>query len=166
MLRRLTPFAVCSLLVLGCSDDDHSSHPPADTGSTPADTASGDTGTPTDTGAADAPMEAAAFSVVNECEQADYVDATMDEALRKLDPWDASAGKKCFKIKTTQSFTWKPTGGFSIHPLEPEGGDTPTPITLVSSGTTKTIAFPNSGVFGYRCANHPSLMFGAIWVTP
>ena len=72
----------------------------------------------------------------------------------------------CMKIKVGQSVTW--TGGdFSVHPLEPAGGDSPTPIDTVTSGTADhTIAFPNAGTFGFECAQHPSIMHGAIFVTP
>jgi plastocyanin len=42
----------------------------------------------------------------------------------------------------------------------------PSPIAIVNTGTTTTLAFPNEGKFGYHCANHPLVMKGAIWVIP
>lgn len=71
----------------------------------------------------------------------------------------------CMAVHAGQSVTFQ-QADFSNHPLMPQNGDTPNPITFTSSGTTVTIAFPNAGTFGFVCEFHPSLMFGAIEVTP
>jgi plastocyanin len=65
-------------------------------------------------------------------------------------------------IKVGQTVTWN--GDFTDHPLEPTTDDNP--ITDVLSGTTATTTFPAAGTFGYDCAMHPSMMFGAIQVVP
>jgi plastocyanin len=70
----------------------------------------------------------------------------------------------CIKIKVGQSVTWN--GAFQFHPLEAVGGDTPSPITATNSGTTVTFAFAREGTFGFDCANHPTIMHGAVLVVP
>jgi plastocyanin len=174
--------AIASVFLLGClagcgGDDDAST--PADAGgaadsgatdagatdagakdSAPADTASAqtDTGTASEAGTDTGP----AFNVVNGCAEADYVDATADATKRQL-TWDLSSGKRCFKLEKGQAFKW--ITDLAVHPLEPFGGDTPSPITLVSAGTSITVTFNTTGTFGYHCANHTS-MLGAILVVP
>ena len=69
----------------------------------------------------------------------------------------------CVHIKAGQSVTW--TGAFASHPLQPEGGAVPNPVTSVQTGMTTTILFPTAGVYGYGCGIHGS-MIGAIQVTP
>jgi plastocyanin len=68
----------------------------------------------------------------------------------------------CITIKAGQSVTW--TSDFTDHPLDVNGGSTPTPITLTSSGSTVTFAFPSVGTYGYQCDAHPGIMFGAVYV--
>jgi plastocyanin len=182
-LPLLTLLAVTGLV--GCGGDDETPTTEADTGTAVVDTGTGttdtgtgttdtgtattDTGTATDAPATDAPADAPsdtpAALVVNGCADADYIDATMSGGMRKLDPWDTTSGKKCVKIKKGQSFTWTPTGGFTVHPLQPKDGTTPTPITATATGASKTIDFNNEGTFGYVCGVHAS-MTGAIRVVP
>jgi plastocyanin len=71
----------------------------------------------------------------------------------------------CMKVHAGQSVIFQ-QADFSNHPLMPANGDTPNPIVLTSSGTTVTFAFPNAGTYGFECEFHPSIMFGAIEVTP
>jgi plastocyanin len=70
----------------------------------------------------------------------------------------------CVHIKVGQSVTWNVD--FSGHPLEAFGGTTPSPIMPTSSGTTVTFTFSSAGTFGFHCEFHPSIMFGAVEVTP
>jgi plastocyanin len=71
----------------------------------------------------------------------------------------------CMKVHAGQSVIFQ-QADFSNHPLMPANGDTPNPIVLTNSGTTVTFAFPNAGTYGFECEFHPSIMFGAIEVTP
>jgi plastocyanin len=71
----------------------------------------------------------------------------------------------CVKIPKGGSVTFN--GTFSSHPLEPRtttGGSPNNPITLMNTGTTHTITFPNAGYFPYHCNIHAS-MIGVIQVT-
>ena len=85
-----------------------------------------------------------------------------DAAKRTIDDW--ISGKHCIKIEKGQSVTWS-GGTFAAHPLIAFGGDTPSPITKTTSGTSKSFTFPTEGVYGYVCELH-SNMKGAIWVVP
>jgi plastocyanin len=163
------------VLLVGCGGDDATPNTTTDTGTAATDTgttttdtgtATTDTGTATtDTGTAGETGDSGPM-LVNGCAEADYVDATTDAGKRKIDNWSTASGKICLKIKKGQGVTWTPTGGFSIHPLEPAGGDSGNPIMLTNTGTTKTVDFAAEGTFGYRCANHPTVMLGAIKVVP
>lgn len=106
---------------------------------------------------------------VNGCTPSSYEDHTAASDPRAItfpmtDP--APYQPPCMHIKVGQSVTW--TGGnFAAHPLEPHGGDTPTPINIVADGTTPVaIPFPTAGTFGFECAEHPTTMHGAIFVSP
>jgi hypothetical protein len=61
-------------------------------------------------------------------------------------------------------------GNFSSHPLEPNGGDVPTPIPPLTSanpaGGKLAITMTKAGTYGYQCNVHPGFMFGAIQVVP
>jgi plastocyanin len=79
----------------------------------------------------------------------------------------AQYGNRCPKVKAGTVVTWK--GSFVDHPLEPNGGDTPTPIVLQNSdpdGGSLAVTMTAKGTYGYECAFHPALMFGAIQVVP
>ncbi len=69
----------------------------------------------------------------------------------------------CIQIAKGGMVTWN--ADFTVHPLQPSGGNTPTPIMLTSSGTTVSFTFPNTGTYGFECQAHPSIMFGAVEVT-
>ena len=112
----------------------------------------------------DAGDDAGKFWVVAQCAEGDYVDARDPAAPRDLSPWDTSLGKRCLKIDAGQTVTWNAGQPLSaMHPLEAMGGDDPNPIQGVSQAAP-SVTFPARGVFGFDCANHPGLMYGAIWV--
>lgn len=71
---------------------------------------------------------------------------------------------RCVKVKVGSDITF--AGDFSLHPLEPAGGDTPTPIVTTSTGTTLTFKVMAAGTYGYQCEFHPGSMNGAIQVVP
>ncbi len=70
----------------------------------------------------------------------------------------------CVHIKVGQSVTWN--SDFTAHPLGAFGGTSPSPITTTSSGTTVSFTFATAGTYGFQCQVHPSIMQGAIEVTP
>ncbi|MBX3187454.1 MAG: hypothetical protein KF819_10585 [Labilithrix sp.] len=119
----------------------------------PADaSATEDSASPDDAGAdTGAPVE------LNSCKT--YVDQTAAGAPRTI-PWDLltlnAAPERCMKIKKGQTVTWN--GDLDAHPLGPEGGDKPNPIS-----NTSTVTFNAAGTFGYICDIHPA-MIGAIQV--
>ena len=127
-------------------------------------TACGDDGgsTPIDAHAIDADP-----SAVNGCTPATALDQTAAGAARMIATVGLSYSPNCLRIKTGQSVTWN--SAFQTHPLQ--GGrvgvpDATSPIGSVSSGVTKTIAFPAAGNYGYFCIVHTTLMMGAIYVEP
>ncbi len=100
--------------------------------------------------------------VVQGCEETAYVDRRAPAADREL-AWIlsiASDPERCMTITVGQSVVW--TGNFNVHPLDPQGGDTPNPITGTETGA---VTFTAPGTFGYVCGVHPS-MKGAIQVVP
>jgi len=79
------------------------------------------------------------------------------------------------RVGTTVVFS----GNFFQHPLEPAGGDTPTPIPKLQpktaadnppagdAGRPETrLTLTTPGTFGYQCTYHPVQMYGAIRVLP
>jgi hypothetical protein len=100
--------------------------------------------------------------VVQGCEETAYVDRRAPAADREL-AWIlsiASDPERCLTITVGQSVVWN--GNFNVHPLDPQGGDTPNPITGTETGA---VTFTAPGTFGYLCGVHPS-MKGAIQVVP
>ena len=82
-----------------------------------------------------------------------------------MDPGPAQYTNNCIKVKAGTKATF--TGNFGFHPLEPNGGDSPTPIPAAkNTGTTLEITVTTAGRFGYECSVHPGSMFGAIQVVP
>jgi plastocyanin len=69
---------------------------------------------------------------------------------------------RCWMIKKGQSVTW--SADFTMHPLQVQDGDKPSPIAGVDT-TTGIVTFPAVGTFGFVCGNHPQ-MTGAIEVVP
>ncbi|HEY1954319.1 MAG TPA: plastocyanin/azurin family copper-binding protein [Polyangiaceae bacterium] len=76
----------------------------------------------------------------------------------------AQYAPNCVHVKVGQSVTWN--SDFGNHPLAPSGGDTPTPIVATATGTTVSYTFSSAGTFGFHCNFHPTIMFGAVQVTP
>lgn len=74
----------------------------------------------------------------------------------------------CVKVKVGTVVTF--TGSFMFHPLQPNGGDTPTPIPALTAndpdGGALAVTMSNAGTFGYQCQVHPGIMYGAIQVVP
>lgn len=102
--------------------------------------------------------------VVESCGAADYVDLTATNAIIDVTPWTTSLGKKCLRVTAGAKVRWAAT---SMHPLESTGGTMPTPVPASPGATTTTtVTFPSTGVYGYQCSIHISLMHGAIWVVP
>lgn len=109
----------------------------------------------------------------NDCTPFDFTanDHTADADPRtiqfSLDPTTKQYAPRCMRIKAGQSVTWK--GAFQFHPLQPAGGDVPSPITIdpQPGGSSRVIAFPNAGLYGFECATHEApLEYGAIQVIP
>jgi plastocyanin len=80
-------------------------------------------------------------------------------------PYDTN---RCMKIKAGSSVTWVANPSFNTHPIEPLGGDEPSPFDALDAGGSKSlrVTFPEAGVFGYHCHNHPTAMEGVIQVLP
>jgi len=79
-------------------------------------------------------------------------------------PTPAQYSPACVHVKVGQSVTFNLD--FSDHPMQPFGGDTGNPIQETTSGTTATFTFASAGTFGFHCEAHPSIMQGAVQVTP
>lgn len=131
----------------------------ADTGG-PADSGGGDTGVK------DAGNEAAseAAAPVNGCTTFTDQTANGGTITGPMNATPAQYSPNCVHIKVGQKVTWNVD--LTSHPLGAAGGDTPTPITTTSTGTTVSFTFPNAGTFGFHCNVHPTIMFGAVQVTP
>ena len=133
-----------------------------------ADASAPDTGAPDasapDTSAPDAgdgspPVDAGLL--VSNCTLIEFDDHSATSDARKITPWDTTLTKQCITIKAGQSVTWEtPSVG---HPLVPNGGTLPSPIL---SDNAAIVAFPNVGIYGFRCNIHTTIMTGAIQVIP
>lgn len=102
-----------------------------------------------------------AIPVVDDCHDGDYQDRTGDGARRTV-TWDFSftgGQDRCLKIRAGQSVRWN--GNFLDHPLDPDQGDSPNPIS--THDADGVVRFDNPGVFGFRC-NYHFEMRGAIQV--
>ena len=102
--------------------------------------------------------------VVNGCET--FVDMTANGGALNgpMNAAPAQFSPNCVHVKVGQSVTWNVD--FAAHPLAASGGDTPSPIAETVSGTSMRFTFSKAGTFGYHCLAHPSIMFGAVLVTP
>jgi len=103
----------------------------------------------------------AALPIVDNCDEAAYQDRTAPEADRVLD-WDfgiVGSPERCLKIAAGQSVQW--VGSFATHPLGPDQGDTPNPVS--SHDENGVVVYPTPGLFGFRCNTHFE-MRGAIQV--
>jgi plastocyanin len=127
---------------------------------------------PADTGAAEAGVK------VGGCSQADFdapaganggdftAQANVDITF-PTDPTPAQYNSRCAKVKVGSTVTFK--GSFRDHPLQPNGGDSPTPIVRTTSdpdGGFVVVTFAVKGTYGYECMLHPLMMLGAVQVVP
>jgi len=135
----------CSTLYLGCSNGGGGNDAGPD--SSGMDSSSMDSSTP-----------------VNGCTTFTDDTATAATITGPTNSNPSQYSPNCVHIKAGQSVTWN--ADFTAHPLQAFGGTTPSPITVTSSGTTVSFTFPNAGTYGFQCQVHPSLMQGAIEVTP
>jgi plastocyanin len=129
--------------------------------SAPADTGAAETGV-TVGGCSQADFDAPASANGGDLTAQANVDITFP-----TDPTPAQYTSRCAKVKVGSTVTFK--GSFSNHPLQPNGGDLPTPIVLTSTdpdGGSVVVTMPVKGTYGYECMFHPSMMFGAVQVVP
>jgi len=126
--------------------------------------------------AVDAPIDAAPLPV--RCTQAEFdavasavggdYTATATPIDIEFGPAPAQYTNHCIKVKVGAIVSFK--GKFSMHPLERNGGDVPTPIPVLTStdqaADTLALTMPRAATFGYQCNFHPGIMFGAIQVVP
>lgn len=152
-MRTSIGLAACLIIVIACSDSkdmgqDGGGSSDTGTGSDSAmmnkDSGGMDSMTVNDTGAGDAGL--------NGCTSFD--DRSAPQAMRTI-TWQFGPTPKCIEIDKNQTVTWQ--GDFGFHPLEPLGGDMPTPITSTATGMSAMFTFPNSGFYGYHCAVHSGL---------
>ena len=179
MRRKLVALAslvLVPLAVYACANDDDSPPGPKSV-MPPSEAGAVDTSTP-DTSAADA-GDTGGGKVVAMCTQADFDapasakggDYTGQPGVTITFPTGSAPAQytnRCAKVKVGATVTF--TGSFADHPLEPNGGDTPTPIPMLQNtapdGGVLSLKPAAKGTFGYECNFHPSLMFGAIQVVP
>lgn len=101
-------------------------------------------------------------SVLNDCTSfVDHTASTADVEIEWVNP--VSDPDRCSKIKVGTKVVWK--GNFRAHPLNSQGGTTPTPITLFDdqAASSHEVEFTSAGDFGYVCTAH-SIMQGVIQV--
>jgi plastocyanin len=167
------PLALLAWLLLvpvalyACADDDNTPPGPKmlplPEASTPADTSVADTGA----------------KVVAMCMQSDFDapagasggDYTGMAGVTITFPTGSAPAQytnRCVKVKVGAKVTFM--GSFPDHPLEPNGGDMPTPIPTLTNmnpdGGSLELTMSTKGTYGYECNFHPSIMFGAIQVVP
>jgi plastocyanin len=187
---RTIVFAMVTLVAAshtgGCFGDDSVTAGGVDAGSTPSSTDGGapaDGATGTDAAATDAAAgdsgandggagdSGAKDSGANDSGGADaaaslngcttFVDRSAGSRTLTWDTGVSLLPEHCMLIHAGQSVTW--SGDFTVHPIVPQGGDVPTPVTAVNSGVVDTVTFPNAGTYGYQCTIH-GYMTGAIKV--
>lgn len=161
------------LTVFACSDDDHSHEEPA--GTDGGSHAGHDAGTSTD---AATQADATPGTPVT-CKQSefdapaalpaggDYTSAGTVEITFPMDGVPVQYTNRCVKVKVGTTVLFK--GSFAAHGLVPKGGDSPSPIrraTTDQPNDTLEVKVTAPGNYGYECAYHPELMYGAIQVVP
>jgi plastocyanin len=153
---------VTALAITGCSSSSSSPSEDVDA-STQMDSGTASDAV-ADTGAPDAPATPVNGCGPTQFAASDHSAASDPRAISfATTSTPVQFSPNCMSIKAGQTVTWN--GDFTDHPLEPTTANT-NPIMDVTSGTTTTVTFPAAGVFGYDCANHPSIMLGAIQVVP
>lgn len=155
----------------GCDDEGDDAAPVeerdasvTETGTTPPDG-----GSAPDTGAPEAGGPDAEVATPVRCTKADF-DAN-DHTQNGVDisfPNDATPAQyinSCSRVKVGQHVGFY--GDFSLHPLEPSGGDSPSFVpALTNSGPSLEVNPTTAGVFGFQCRKHPAMMYGAVEVVP
>lgn len=122
----------------------------------------------------DTGTDAADASATVPCTDAELNDAANDHTANGADVSFPTTGapmqytNHCVKIKVGQKVNFN--GAFSKHPLASFGGTTPSPIPALTDTDQPSdnlqITFTAAGDYGYHCAQHPSMMFGAVRVVP
>jgi plastocyanin len=174
MLLALASLVVVPAAIYACSSDDSSTPP--------ATTADSSTGTPeastVDSAKADTSVVDSSTALPVRCTQADF-DKVAGPGGGDFTPFPGADitfpttvapqqyTNHCVKVKVGSTVTF--AGAFSLHPLEPQGGDTPTPIpsqNTETDGGAIGVTFTAKGTFGFQCNFHPDTMFGAVQVVP
>jgi plastocyanin len=97
----------------------------------------------------------------------DFTAMSSVEITFPTDGVPAQYTNRCAKVKVGTTVTF--SGSFANHPLEPNGGDKPTPIpadTMDVDGGGLDVTMTTPGIYGFECAFHPTIMFGAVQVVP
>lgn len=156
-MQRLASLAIATFFTVGgafaCSGDEDT----PDTGGE-ADAGGGgqDSGGAVDSGGGE--------TVTTRCGDS-FTDETASASVTITFPETSSVEQyapNCIRVKKGTEITWE--GSFANHPLDAAEGDSNTPITKVTSGTSRAFTFNGTGTFGYECTFHPAVMFGAIQV--
>ena len=168
-------------LVPAGGDDDTTATPGKDAGAGTDSSTSTDSGTDSPT-TPDSGQDTGTDSAVPvKCTQTEFDapcgmqggDCTAQNFIDIAFPTDATPKQyvnNCVKVKVGTDIDF--AGDFTKHPLEPAGGDTPTPIpnqtTNPPNGTSGMpeliIKMNTKGTYGFQCGFHPTVMYGAIQV--
>lgn len=159
-----------SAALFACGDDDNGTTPKPD-GGTP--TIDGATDGGPDSSQPDSTVEDTSTPKPElrctqaELDQGDFTDAGTVEIVFNTGANPLQYTNHCAKLRVGAKVTFK--GSFKQHPLEPAGGDEPSPIPVVDKdqpSDTFVVDLPKAGTFGYQCIFHPLAMFGVIQVVP
>jgi plastocyanin len=169
-----------------CADDDNTPPGPKDAGNADTSIAQPDGGA--DTSVADTAAADQDTKIPLRCSQAELdapcgagggacTDPVANASVTisfPTAPSPAQYTSRCVKVKVGTKIVF--AGSFANHPLEANGGDTPTPIKLTNSNNEPPVGpsgspelvltMSSAGSFGFQCMFHPGLMFGAIQVVP
>jgi plastocyanin len=164
-------------VVGGCSDGPHGwpGDGVTDGGETGGEGGTGG-GSDAGSGAVDASHDAAPL-VVEGCAEADFAasDETAAGAARLVQvpttPTPAPFTPRCMRVRVGQTVTFR--GDLASHPLEFDvtllGGPGTAKYTLGGpdgAANENTVTVLNQGYVTYKCANHPTVMRGAVQVVP
>jgi plastocyanin len=153
-------------------DDAREASPGADAGDADADAATADEPdgfVPPDP----IPCTQAEFDAVASGVGGDFTAAGGVAVVFPISTLPAQYTHHCIKVKVGDVVTFE--GMFSFHPLTSFGGDKPSPIPVQqqtnppagASGMPELpVTMSTAGNYGFRCAFHPLVMFGAIQVVP